>query len=183
MITTEVWQVENLKNLLSGEKIDDLPNILQGVFFMDGNPLPDDFIKFDGATWDSTNKILSLPVFAPLQWTFANSISGRLLLYSAKLTRTTYEMHFDDSLQNAQITPIILGLRAPKWLVDFSLVQIENSSNGITWDRKNSWLGGLFDNFGYTLRKILDENGQPTSEFAGVQSRIPQEFLVVTKNN
>ena len=183
MIATEVWQVENLKNLLDGEKTDDLPEILQGVFFMDGNPLPDDFIKFDGVTWDKTNKILSLPVFGPLQWTFANSISGRLLLYSAKLTNTTYEIDFDDSLQSAQITPIILGLRAPRWLVDFSLVQVESSTNGSIWDRKNLWLGGLFDNFGYTLRKILDKDGQPTSEFAGVQSKIPQEFLVVTKNN
>ena len=76
MITTEVWQVENLANLLSGEKTNDLPQILQGVFFMDGNPLPDDFIKFDGATWDGTSKILRLSVFAPLQWTFTNSSNG-----------------------------------------------------------------------------------------------------------
>ena len=178
MITTEVWQTENLANLLSEEKTNDLPEILQGVFFMDGNPLPDDFIKFEGAQWDKTNKILKLPVFGPLQWTFTNSASGRLLLYSAKLTSTIYEIHFDDSFQGAQITPIILGLRIPKWLVEFSLVQINEN----TWDRNNSWLGGLFDNFGYTLRKILDGNGQPTSEFAGVESKIPQEFLVRTKD-
>ena len=178
MITTEVWQVENLANLLAGEKTQDLPEILQGVFFMDGNPLPDDFIKFDGAKWDGRTKILRLSVSAPLQWTFANSSSGRQLLNSAKSTNTIYEFQFDDNLRSAQITPIILGLRAPKWLVDFSLIQI----NEKTWDRKNSWLGGLFDNFGYTLRKILDKNGQPTSEFAGVQSKIPQEFLVVTKD-
>ena len=85
-------------------------------------------------------------------------------------------------MESAQITPIIFGLRTPKWLVDFSMVQKEDSTNGNIWDRKNSWLGGLFDNFGYTLRKVLDKNGQPTSEFAGVQSKIPQEFLVVTKN-
>ncbi|KST62072.1 hypothetical protein [Mastigocoleus testarum] len=178
MFKTEVWQVENLANLLSGEKTNNLPEILRGIFFMDGNPLPDDFIKFDGAAWDETSKVLKLPVFAPLQWTFANSNSGRLLFYSAKLTNTIYEIHFDDSLKSAQIIPIILGLRVPKWLFEFSLVQIDEK----TWDRKNSWFGGLFDNFGYTLRKILDENGQPTSEFAGVQSKIPQEFLVATKD-
>lgn len=178
MITTEVWQVENLKNLLSGEKTRDLPEILQGVFFMDGNPLPDDFIKLEGATWDKTSKILKLPVFGPLQWTFANSNSGRLLLNSANFTKTIYEFQFDDSLQTARIIPIILGLRIPKWLFEFSLVQIDEN----TWDRRNSWFGGLFDNFGYTLRKILDQNGQPTSEFAGVQSKIPQEFLVIINN-
>ncbi|MBR8834248.1 MAG: hypothetical protein DSM106950_09470 [Stigonema ocellatum SAG 48.90 = DSM 106950] len=121
-----------------------LPAILKGVFFMDGNPLPDTCITMYNLEWDSQNLSLSLPVYGPLQWTFHDSIFGWLLLLAAQISQFTYKIQFEDAtLQSAQIISFSFGLPIPKWIADFSMCQTEDSRNGDTWKRKNVWLAAV----------------------------------------
>lgn len=44
-----------------------LPEVFQGVFFMNRNPLPDDSITMYNSQWDAKNLTLLLQVFALIQ--------------------------------------------------------------------------------------------------------------------
>ncbi|MEC4885456.1 MAG: hypothetical protein SAL70_29685 [Scytonema sp. PMC 1070.18] len=159
-----------------------LPSILKGVFFMDGNPLPDTCITMYNLNWDAEKFTLFLPVYAPLQWTFHNSIQGWLLLRSAQIARFTYKIQFDDAtLQRAQIIPLVLGLSIPKWIVSLTMIQTDDSSNGDTWLRRNVWLGGIPYIGEYILRRVVNADGSHTPAFKEMLNKAPKECLVVTR--
>jgi hypothetical protein len=182
--TIEKKQLDNIATWMIAIKETNLPSVLKGVFFMDGNPLPDDCITFYNIEWDSQNKTLALPVSAPLQWTFHNTIFGWLLLRSSQLTRFTYKIEFADaSLQHGQVIPFGLGIRIPKWVIDATIDKEENSPNGDIWYRKNRWFGGISRAGEYTLRRVVDEDGNYTPAFKQMLTKVQNECLVIARNS
>jgi hypothetical protein len=160
----------------------DLPDILKGVFFMDGNPLPDYCITFYNLKWETQTQSLALPVYGPFQWSFHSSFPGWLLLRGAQVARFTYLVQFDDAtLERAQITPIALGIQIPKWVVNATMQRDETISNGDIWHRKNRWFGGYLRIAEYTLRRVVDGNGQYTPAFKDMLARVDSECLVVSR--
>jgi hypothetical protein len=118
--TIEKKRLDNIATWMTSVKRTNLPSVLKGVFFMDGNPLPDTCITMYNLEWDSQNLTLFLPVFGTLQWTFHDSIAGLILLRAAQLAQFTYKIQFeDDTLQKADIVPLALGLPIPNWIVDW----------------------------------------------------------------
>lgn len=186
--TIKSWSIEHqqISNIATWMKADaptNLPEPLQGIFFMDGNPLPDDCITMYNSPWDAENLTLSLPVFGSRQWTFHATVLGLILLWSVKLSRLVYEIQFEDeTLQRAKVIPVIWGLHIPRWLISLSLWQQEGSTNGDTWRRENSWLSGLSSAGSYTLRKIVTKDGAQTPAFADMQAKINDECLVIAKD-
>jgi hypothetical protein len=173
-------QLDNIATWMKPVKETNLPNILKGVFFMDGNPLPDDCITMYNLEWDAENNTLFLPVFGQLQWTFHNSIPGTLLLISCWLSQITYKIQFEDkTLQKSQITPITFGIPIPKWIINATMCLSESSQNGDIWQRKNIWFGIIPGIGDYTLRRIVDENGNYTSAFNDMLAKVENECLVV----
>ncbi|EDX74385.1 hypothetical protein MC7420_3909 [Coleofasciculus chthonoplastes PCC 7420] len=182
MLTIETRQLNDIGTWMKQDRGTDLPDILKGVFFMDGNPFPDDCLTLEGGKWDARSRTLLVSVFSPFQWTFSVSDKGRRLLNIVNLTKLTYKVQFDETFRHAQITPIVFGFGLPKWIAEFTMTQLDDDMQGNTWERKNSWLLGLSDAWGYTLRKILDQNRQYTPTFSNLQSSVPNEFLVITNN-
>ncbi|MBE9216225.1 hypothetical protein IQ247_26790 [Plectonema cf. radiosum LEGE 06105] len=182
-IKIEKKQLDNIATWMKPVKETNLPSILKGVFFMDGNPLPDDCITMYNLEWDAQNNTLFLPVFGQLQWTFHNSIQGRLLLISSWLSQFTYKIQFeDDTLKKSQIIPLSFGIPIPRWIVDATMCQDENSHNGDTWKRKNLWFGAIPRFADYTLRRIVDENGNYTTAFKDMLAKVENECLVIARN-
>ncbi|MEA5564105.1 hypothetical protein [Anabaena sp. UHCC 0399] len=178
-ISIEKRQFNNIATWMISTQKTNLPSVLKGVFFMDGNPAPDDCITMYNVEWDEQNNTLLLPVYAPLQWTFHNSIGGWILLRLIQLTRLTYKIQFTDAtLQQAQITPIGLGIEIPRWLLNGTMHQNENSQ-GDTWERQNIWLGIIPKFADYTLRRIVDEEGCYTPAFEDMLTRVQKECLVI----
>ena len=177
----EKRQHKDIATWMLADKSAELPAVLQGVFFMDGNPLADDCLTMHGSKWDADSLTLLLPVFASRQWTFHTSAEGRRLLNGVKFARLTYSIRFEDeTLQRAHITPIVFGLPIPKWIVDFLMYRDESSTNGDTWIRRNSWFRGT-PSGGYTLRRIADKDGKHTPVFTDMQSKVDDECLVIAK--
>ncbi|AFY58435.1 hypothetical protein Riv7116_6079 [Rivularia sp. PCC 7116] len=177
-------QLDNIATWMKPFKETNLPSVLKGVFFMDGNPLPDDCITMYNLEWDAENNTLSLPVFGQIQWTFHNSILGRLLLIGAWLSQFTYKIQFEDeTLQKSQIIPLSLGIPIPKWIINATMCQDESSQNGDIWQRKNIWFGIIPLIGDYTLRRIVDENGNYTSAFNDMLAKVENECLVVGRNS
>jgi hypothetical protein len=176
----ETRRLDAIATWMKAFKETDLPVILKGVFFMDGNPLPDHCITMYNLDWDSENLTLLLPVSAPIQWTFHRTVPGWFLLRAAQLARFTYKIAFaDSSLQQAQIIPLILGIPVPSWIVDATMSREENS-NGDTWARKNFWFGGILRIGEYTLRRVVDAVGSYTPAFTDMLTKVDDECLVIT---
>ncbi len=183
-IKIEKKQLDNIATWMKSVKETNLPSILKGVFFMDGNPLPDDCITMYNLEWDAENNSLLLPVFGELQWTFHNSILGWLLLILAWLSRFSYKIEFEDeTLKKSQITPFALGIPLPKWIINATMFQEENSDNGDIWQRKNIWFGVIPGIGDYTLRRIVDENGNYTPAFNDMLTKVDNDCLVVARNS
>lgn len=176
----EKKQLNNIATWMIPIKETNLPSVLKGVFFMDGNPLPDTCITMYNLEWDIQNKALLLPIFAPLQWTFHDSIAGWILLRSIQWFKVSYKIQFEDeTLQQAQITPVFLGISVPKSIVSFTMSQDNNSLNGDIWHRKNVWFGGLSQAGEYTLRRVVDKDGCYTPAFNDMLTRVQNECLVI----
>ncbi|AUT03065.1 hypothetical protein CLI64_23130 [Nostoc sp. CENA543] len=160
-----------------------LPSVLRGVFFMDGNPAPDDCINMYNLEWDEEKYSLLLSVYAPLQWTFDDSIWGWILLWLVQLTKLTYKLQFTDAtLQKAQAIPFVFGIKIPIWLINATMEQDENSQNGDIWQRKNIWLSIIPNFANYTLRRIVDEQGNYTPAFQDMLTKVKKECLVIVKD-
>lgn len=171
---------EDIATWMTSTQPTNLPSVLKGVFFMDGNPLPDDCITMYNQAWDEKTNCLTLPVTEPTQWTFHRNILGWFLLRAAQLSGFRYKIQFeDDSLQMAQVTPITFGIPVPRWIISATMCQDDNAKNGDLWQRKNVWFGGLPRVGEYVLRRIVDENGQYTPAFQDMLSKVNPECLVI----
>ncbi|MBW4644916.1 MAG: hypothetical protein KME23_18315 [Goleter apudmare HA4340-LM2] len=178
----EKKQLDNIATWMTSTRETKLPSVLQGVFFMDGNPLPDDCITFYNLEWDAQTLTLLLPVFGRLQWTFHNSILGLLLLRGAQLVQFTYKIQFEDAtLQRSQIIPLALGIPIPRFLIDATMCQEKDSKDGDTWKRKNIWLGGIPWVGEYTLRRIVDADGNYTPAFNDMLAKVQNDCLVIVE--
>jgi hypothetical protein len=180
----EKKQLNNIATWMVPIRQTRLPSSLTGVFFMDGNPLPDTCITLYNVGWEEENLTLFLPVTAPLQWTFHDSIPGWMLLRSAQLFRFKYKIQFDDkALLNGQITPFLLGLPVPKWIVNATMYRGEVFDNGDTWKRKNLWFGGKLRIGEYVLRRVVDEEGRYTPAFDYMLAQVQSACLVVARTS
>ncbi|MDX2241930.1 MAG: hypothetical protein NW224_14690 [Leptolyngbyaceae cyanobacterium bins.302] len=179
----EVKQLDTIADWMTAVTPTTLPDILKGVFFMDGNPLPDHCITFYNLAWDAVNRTISIPVTAPLQWTFHNTLPGWILLQGARLSSFTYKIQFkDDSLEWAQITPYTFGIPVPRWVVDTTLFR-DPGTNGDIWYRKNVWFGGVPRVGEYVLRRVVDRDGHYTPAHQQMLEKVNPECLVVVKSN
>ena len=180
-IIIENKQNKDIATWMQVEHPKELPEVLKGIFFMDGNALPDYCLTMQSADWNPDNLTLLLRVFDPIIWSFHSSPAGRMLLQFVHWTRFSYLFRFSDAtLQHAHITPIVLGFSVPPWLADFLIDRDPNTPNGDIWERKNSFFGRPAE-YAYTLRRVVDKNGTPTAAFADMLSKVAEDCLIAAK--
>lgn len=85
----------------------ELPEVLQGIFFMDGNVLPDDCLTMYSSDWNADQLTLLLRVFDPVIWTFHSSMGGRILVYLVKFSRFTYLFRFSDATLSYRLLSLL----------------------------------------------------------------------------
>ncbi|EKV02159.1 hypothetical protein Lepto7375DRAFT_4370 [Leptolyngbya sp. PCC 7375] len=182
--TVVAQKFEDIATWMTATQPTNLPTVLKGIFYMDGNPLPDDCITMYNLEWDEKMNCLTLPVTGPTQWTFHHTFLGWLLLRAAQISRFRYKIQFQDNdLKLAQVTPITFGIPVPKVIINATLRQDENAQHGDVWQRKNLWFGGLPRAGEYVLRRVVDENGQYTPAFQEMLSKVDAECLVLVQDS
>ena len=62
----EEKQLKDIANWIKVEHPAELPEVLQGIFFMDGNVLPDDCLTMYSSGWNAEQRTLLLHVFDPV---------------------------------------------------------------------------------------------------------------------
>lgn len=164
--------------LLAEEGSTGLPSPMHGVFFMDGNPLPDDCFTFHRLRFDHQRWTLALPVHGHLQWTFHPTWKGRALALLVSLTRMQYIFQFsDETLTHAVITPVFFGVRVPTWLIEFTLDRTPGNTDSSSWERRNRALFGRFSFGGYTARRVIEGDGRATEAFEPMLASVHPTFL------
>ena len=180
-LSIEKQQFTNIATWMKSDIPKEIPEVLQGVFFMDGNPLPDDCISLEGGKWRENTLTLTLPIFAPRQWTFHVSVGGFLLLNFVRLAQIVYEINFEDeTLVNAQIIPVVWGWRVPTFLANFTMMRSPDDIDGKIWIRKSSWLGGIIPPSSYILTKIVDKEGNYLDAFQDMLLDVADDCLVIS---
>jgi hypothetical protein len=172
--------LKDIANWMKPENPSELPEILQGIFFMDGNVLADYCLTMSGGKWNSDDLTLTLPVFAPMVWSFHDSDEGKNLLDSVVENRLIYVIQFTDrTLYHARITPIWADVPVPPSKMVFFMDIDENEPNGDIWYRTNSFNGNPPEK-GYVLRRIADGKGNYLPAFENMLAKVDKDCLIIS---
>lgn len=155
-----------------------IPDTLQGLWWMDGNPLPDEVISFGASTWSAAEQATRIRVYGQRIWSWHGNILGRLLYHMARMSRLVYELHFDPDLTLGTITPNISVLGA-RFRVPESLLRLTLRRKGDGLWLRESRFFGVFHHV-YHLRRIVGGDGARLDTFAAyVESAPARSFLAV----
>ena len=177
----EERRFEDIDTWMSTGQGTNMPEVLQGIFFMDGNPFPEDCVTLN-STWNAETRTLKFPTFGPLQWTFHASEEGRNLYNRIKSRHGVIKIRFqDNTLRRAFVIPKFFGIPFPRWLMEWTMIQTPDSVNGETWLRRNTIFFRLISRGGYTLRKIVDHKGQKTPAFNKMLTQVQETCLVAVE--
>ncbi|MCL2925462.1 MAG: hypothetical protein MGF17_12810 [Trichodesmium sp. MAG_R04] len=183
--TIEERRFDDIQTWMSTGQGTNLPEVLQGIYFMDGNKLAEDCLTLSACTsWNSETLTLSIRPSDPLQWTFEPSNEGRKLIQVLKSSRTLLNIRFqDNTFRKADVIPSFYGIQMPTWIFVLEMNQTEDSVDGMTWNRNNRGFFRLIPLGGYILRKIIDKNGQKTPAFDNMLAKVLETCIVVTQTN
>lgn len=156
-----------------------IPEVLQGLWWMDGNPLPDEVISLGRSIWNQDTRSTGIEVYGERIWSWHASIWGRSAYALAYRSRLVYELAFDEKLCVGTITPVmrVLGrrVRVPESLVRLTM---HLEYDGV-W-RRESRLFGLFHH-AYRLRRIVRGDGAREEAFADYVRSAPARSLLAVR--
>ncbi|KAI8619731.1 lipoxygenase [Chytriomyces sp. MP71] len=148
-----------------------VPAQWHGVFYTDGNPLPDELCSIANGSWHEGEDAYYLPVYGPGIWGWDDSLAGRALYAAAKLTQLNYKIKFDAQTGIASFHAVLaIGTahhhtttELPDWFGSFTAIPTENPN---IFTRKTVLLGQSETD--YRLVKILNADGSRTPEFESI---------------
>jgi hypothetical protein len=156
------------------------PGVLQGLWWMDGNPLPDELMSLGGSTWNAETRTTRIRVYGERVWSWHGNLLGRGLYALARLSRLDYELRLDDDLSSGVITPIVsvLGkqVRVPGRVARLTLRFVRDGH----WIRESCFFG-LFYHV-YDLRRVVRGDRARLPAFAEyLRSAPPRSYLAVRR--
>ncbi|KAJ3195821.1 hypothetical protein HDU67_004212 [Dinochytrium kinnereticum] len=147
-----------------------IPKTYHGLFYMKGNPMPDEVCSFANGQYDEETRSYSFPVYGPRIWTWDNTIFGRWLYSLVKATRLHYHLTYDSTSDEILVTPVmhldklsswLRKVEIPKVVVEFRISPSEGDVDAFV---RRSWLFGwkLLD---YEFLRIVDGEGRRTRKY------------------
>ena len=168
------------------------PANLQGLWWMNGNPLPDEVVSFAGIAWKeiAENGVIVgysglVPVYDQGIWSWHDSISGRTLYNLVLKNKLTYEVVFNADFTFAQVTPKIKPVAflptitiPESMLVDFEMRQVDSDE----FARDSVLLGQPST---YRFRRIVDGEGNRLPAWKDFLKAVetPNALLPICKDN
>ncbi|MGK3983587.1 hypothetical protein WME99_11165 [Sorangium sp. So ce136] len=168
------------REMLLASESSGIPEALQGLFWMDGNPLPDEVISLGRSTWHRETSTTRIHVYDERIWSWHADLQGRGLYALARATRLVYELRFNADLTFGDIVPFVSlagkRVRVPEQLTRFTMRRVSEDH----WLR-DSWFVGLFHHV-YDLRRIVRGDGSRTDAFSTyARSAPPLSALAVRR--
>lgn len=167
------------ETMLSRNPQPDFPEKLQGLWWMDGNPLPDNVVSFAAASFDPNTRILTLPVYAPGTVSFDDSREGRLALAAVQTLKYHYEIEFNDDLTFGRLTTVLgvgaLAVHAPVVLTDYVMEELQDG----LWIRKSKLLTKPVASHNFT--RIVRGDGTKEAVFERYLKEAAQEQIILSR--
>ena len=155
-------------------KSETTPVDLQGIWFMDGNPLPDEIVSFAGANFQDIGNEwkVDFPVHETSTWTWHDSLDGKLSYFGSMGINNIYRSKFGKNY-------------GPDWS---SSIQVDSSSQkyndmmnsySFTSEYKSQDLQRRVSKGGvsYDLKRIIDAKGNPTKYFNDYYDHVKKDLL------
>lgn len=149
------------------------PKNLQGLWWMNGNPLADEVVSFAGTQWETitdadgeiTGYVGTLPVYDEGVWSWHDSAAGRLLYTVVLKTKLVYVATFNKDFTYGQVKPTFQPIGVlpkieipPSMLVNFTMNQVSSEE----FSRDSVVLGQPSQ---YRFRRIVDADGNRLPAF------------------
>ncbi|WP_437581389.1 hypothetical protein [Sorangium sp. So ce887] len=156
-----------------------IPEALQGLFWMDGNPLPDEVISLGGSTWDAGTSTTRIHVYGERIWSWHANLRGRGLYALVRAARLVYELRLNADLTFGAIVPFVClagrRVRIPEPLARFTMRRVSDGH----WLRESRFFG-LFHHV-YDLRRIVRGDGSRTDAFAAYATLAPARSALAVR--
>lgn len=134
-----------------------IPAPLQGLWWMDGNPLPDEFVSFAHSAYDVQSHKVTINVYDQDIWSWHGNEQGSFLYDLVQRFKLTYELTLNEEETFIQIIPVItfkgIAIHVPRALVNFTA----RADGDGRWIRESQFFGQEFGS--YTFRRVVDRNG------------------------
>jgi hypothetical protein len=165
--------------VIVGDGSTGLPEALQGLWWMDGNPLPDKVLTFGASPWDPVQRTTRIVVYDDGVWTWHDDLEGRTLYASVRASDLIYELAYDEAITFAEITPTVkvgaLRVRVPPEVVRFTAQRLADD----LWLRKSYLHGRLVHT--YALRRIVRPDGVREPAYEEYVAAAPPRSLVARR--
>lgn len=142
----------------------DVFDSLKGLWWMDGNPLPDKIVSLAGSNFNPQTRTLLIKVYDQDIWSWHGNNAGRLSYNFANRVKLEYQIQFNESLTFGAVTPFMTigGVRRtiPENVVKFT---VRYSKDGL-WIRDSSFAGSN-KVYSYQFRRIVNKNGTREAAF------------------
>lgn len=95
----------------------DFPEELQGIWWMDGNPLADENISFSQANWLPKENVVVLKIYGAQTFVFHDDAEGSKLVNLARRLKAQYRIELNDDHTFAEVIPQVVidaGMPIPK---------------------------------------------------------------------
>jgi hypothetical protein len=157
------------------------PKALQGIWWMNGNPLPDEMVSFASVKWqpiEENGEVVgytgSLPVYDAKVWSWHDSPSGKKLYDLVRKVKLVYVAEFNKDFSYGIVTPTFevgpLPVEIPPTkLLTFAMRKVSDDEYS-----RDSLIGGLPSK--YRFRRMVDGNGKLIEE-------IYEEFLSLVEED
>ncbi len=170
--------------LVPGSDATGTPEALQGLWWLDGNPVHDEVISFAGAQFqpiEEAGKVVGYEAFLPVYdegvWSWHNDVGGWRGYIVARKVRLTYHLVFDANFTSGDITPVVKLLPGQEpveipqsFFASFTMDLVNNNE----WSRDTAVLGSKSN---YRFRRIVDGEGTRLPNFEDYLANIKVENL------
>jgi hypothetical protein len=180
------------QHLTIGSDANGTPKNLQGLWWMNGNPLADEVISFASTQWEEIvedGEVVgyrgTLPVYDEGIWSWHDSKAGRILYSLVLGHRLTYVAEFNKDFTYGVIEPRIKPLGVlpavtipASMLVEFTMTQVNENE----FSRDSILLGQPSQ---YRFRRIVDAEGNRLPDFDEFveKAEVSNALLPICKNN
>jgi hypothetical protein len=146
----------------------ELADDFAGLWYMNGNPLPDEILSFAGVKKDEKKGDYFARVYDEKIWTWSDNISGRLLYEAVRTTALTYRIKKVNSTAY-HVTPTFflppyllnLPISISDAFVEFLIVRTADPN---LWARPSKFFGKSVGAYEFT--RIVYANGTRTEKYA-----------------
>lgn len=153
-----------------GSDATNTPEALQGIWWMNGNPLADELVSFASVEWqpiEENGEVVgykgSLPVYDAKVWSWHDSHAGKKLYDLVRSTKLVYVAEFNKDFSYGVVTPTFqfgshrpIGIPPTKFLT-FAMRKVSDDEYA-----RDSLIAGLPST--YRFRRMVEANGNLIQE-------------------